>query len=125
MKKWIIILAILFIAFLVYKYIYKEHRNIQNERSEFVLNAKTLVDEFQIDPTKAESKYLNKTITVSGSVSELNKKELTIDDKVFCLFNESITNIILNQNIKIKGRFIGYDDLLEQVKLDQCSITNN
>ncbi len=125
MKKWIIILAILFIAFLVYKYIYKEHRNIHNERSEFVLNAKTLVDEFQIDPTKAESKYLNKTITVSGSVSKLNKKELTINDKVFCLFNESITTIILNQNIKIKGRFIGYDDLLEQVKLDQCSITNN
>ena len=50
------------------------------------------------EATKAESKYLNKTITVSGSVSELNKKELTIDDKVFCLFNESITNIFLLKN---------------------------
>jgi hypothetical protein len=24
--------------------------------------------------------------------------------------------------IKIKGRFIGYDDLLEEIKIDQCII---
>ena len=27
-----------------------------------------------------------------------------------------------NLQVKIKGRVIGYDDLLEQIKLDQCTI---
>jgi hypothetical protein len=30
--------------------------------------------------------------------------------------------VMLNSQVKIKGRVTGYDDLLEELKLDQCLI---
>jgi cell division protein FtsL len=123
MRKWIILLIFLVIAIIGYNYIYQDHRSIENENAEFVLTSDNLSNEFVINSVEAEQKYLNKTIEVSGLVSELNKNNLTLDGKLFCQFTNEI-NAQLKQNLKIKGRFIGYDDLLEQIKLDQCTIIN-
>ena len=71
----------------IYKYIYQNHRDIQNEQAKFVISSNSIVNEFFLNSIESEKKYLN-------------------------------------TKIKIKGRFIGYDDLLEHVKLDQCLIIN-
>jgi cell division protein FtsL len=119
LKKTIIILILIIISTLFgYNYLHQDHRDIKNEDAEFVLTSDNLSNEFVINALEAETKYLNKTIEVSGLVSELNKNSLTLDDKLFCQFTNEI-NVQLKQNLKIKGRFIGYDDLLEQIKLDQ------
>ena len=55
-------------------------------------------------------------------VTEVNDNDLTLDNKVFCKFIEINSTIILNDKIRLKGRCIGFDDLLEQVKLDQCNL---
>jgi tRNA_anti-like len=120
MRKWIIILILVVIGVLVYKYIYKEHRDIENEQAEFILNSTDLSNEFAINPSASEKKYLNKTIEVHGTITELNDYDMTLDDKVFCQFNSKIH--IDSDKLSIKGRFIGYDELLEQIKIDQCSI---
>ena len=124
MRKWIIILIILIIAAIVgYNYIYQDHRDIENENAEFVMSSSEIASQFLENATTAEQKFLNKTIEVSGLVSEVNTNEITIDDKVFCQFSNTNQNTIkTNSKVKIKGRVIGYDDLLEQVKLDQCTI---
>ncbi len=127
MKKWkLITLAIIIFAFIGFNYVFKDHRNINKEAPEFKLNAEDLTTEFQINPEKSETKYLNKTISVSGVISEIDKSGVTISNQVFCVFDDKAKlEIKHNQNINIKGRFIGYDDLLEIIKLDQCSIINN
>jgi hypothetical protein len=33
-----------------------------------------------------------------------------------------LSKLKVNDTIVVKGRCIGYDDLLEEIKLDQCSI---
>jgi predicted negative regulator of RcsB-dependent stress response len=126
MRKVIIILIILIIAAIVgYNYIYQDHRDIENEASAFVIPSTEIALLFNEDAISAEQKFLNKTIEVSGLISELNTNNLTIDDKVFCQFSDAVQTVLeKNENIKIKGRVIGYDDLLEQVKLDQCTIIN-
>jgi tRNA_anti-like len=123
-RKWLILLIILLLLpFVGYKYIYQDHRDIQKESAEFVLFSIKIVNEFSQNSTKAEKKYLNKTIEISGVITEVNKKDLTINNKIFCLFNNTINSAIkINQNIKIKGRCIGYDNLLELVKIDQSTI---
>lgn len=127
MRKWIIILlALIIAAFVGYNYIYQDHRAIENESAEFVMTSKVIGNEFSLNMKSAEAKYLNKTIEISGVISEVNTKDITLDDQVFCQFSEALevkTN--KDSNLKIKGRVIGYDDLLEQVKLDQCTIINN
>ena len=111
-------------AYLAYSYIYKDHRDIENEVAKFSMSSIDISNEFEINPSEAEAKYLNKTIEISGAITELNTNQITIDDKVFCLFNNPITNLNLDKKVIVKGRFIGYDDLLEEIKLDQCNIIN-
>ena len=120
MRKWIVLLILIVIGIVAYNYVFQKHRDIESEPAEFVVNATDLVDEFAINPSASEKKYLNKTIEVLGTITELNNHDLTLDNKVFCQFNSKIK--VETDTIKVKGRFIGYDNLLEEVKLDQCSI---
>lgn len=125
MRKWYILVVILLLCIVGYNYIYKDHRDIASEPVNFVVTSSSINKAFSQSPTISEKKYLNKTIEVSGVISELNKNDLTLDEHVFCAFDYSInTTLKVHSKIKIKGRVIGYDDLLEQVKLDQCSIIN-
>lgn len=123
MRKWVILLILIIIGVIAYNYIYHNHRDIESESAEFVLNANDLANEFVINPSAAEKKYLNRTIEVEGNITELNEYDLTLDDKIFCQFSSKIK--VENNKIRVKGRFIGYDNLLEQIKLDQCSILTN
>jgi len=126
MRKWIVILGLLIIATVIgYNYIYQDHRDIEKEVAEFSMNAEEISVLFSENAKAAEQKLLNKTVEVSGLISDINTNDITIDDRVFCQFSNG-TQALKNKNvtIKIKGRVIGYDDLLEQVKLDQCTIIN-
>lgn len=126
MLKRIVIFGIIIVAAIVgYNYIYQDHRSIENEKAEFVLTSNEIAVQFSENLLASEQTYLNKTIEVSGLISEINTNNITLDDKVFCQFSEVLEPSIKdNSKLKIKGRVIGYDDLLEQVKLDQCTIIN-
>jgi hypothetical protein len=119
---------IIFIVFIIlgivgYNYIYQSHRVIENENAQYEITSNKIASEFIENAIETETKYLNTTIEVIGMVSEKDSSTITLDDKVFCQFNTSFKNtIVFDSKIKIKGRVIGYDDLLEQVKLDQCTI---
>lgn len=126
MRKWILILVIAIVAAIFgYNYIYQDHRDIENEKAEFSMSSNEIANKFIDNTSAAEQKFLNKTIEVSGLITDINSNDITIDDKVFCQFSNNLeTSIDKNESIKIKGRVIGYDDLLEQIKLDQCTIIN-
>lgn len=128
MKKlyWIILLISIIGGFLGYNYIYQDHRDIDAEKPEFTLASEDISKEFADNASTAEAKYLDKTIMVSGNITEVNTEDITINNTIFCVLSEAYetTNFKINDNITIKGRCIGYDDLLELIKLDQCSIKN-
>ena len=126
MRKWsIILLVLIIIGVLGYNYVYQDHRDIKSETSVFEMSSNNLIDEFQINPSASEIKYLDKTITVTGIITTLDEKNVLLNTSIFCLFSNKIDkNLNESQTIQIKGRFIGYDDLLEQIKLDQCYIIN-
>ncbi|WP_034046099.1 hypothetical protein [Wocania ichthyoenteri] len=112
-------------VFIGYQYIYQDHRDIETEKAVYITTPQTISDKFKLDALTSEKKYLNETIEVLGMITEVNENNITLNDMVFCQFNGIINQLIkLNTSVKIKGRCIGYDDLLEQVKLDQCYIIN-
>lgn len=123
-KKILIALLLLTLASIIaYNYIYKDHRSIADEAPSFVIKSSEVLNEFSKNIAKAEMKYLDKTIEISGNITQINENNLTIDEVVFCiLLDESNTPFLVNDKITVKGRCIGYDDLLEQIKLDQCTI---
>lgn len=125
MKKWIAFLIIIILSVIIFRYINQDHRDINAEKAEYALTSLEISNEFLKNSSNSEIKYLNKTIEVTGHISEVNKNNLTISETVFCQFNEPLKSSIKTNNlIQIKGRVIGYDDLLEQIKLDQCTIIN-
>ncbi len=126
MRKYLYLIILLVLSVIIgYNYLYKNHRDITTEKPEFALSSTLLMSEFSNNSSETELKYLNKTIEVSGIVSEINQDNLTLNEQIFCQFSENINSSTkVDSEINVKGRIIGYDDLLEQVKLDQCTISN-
>ena len=127
-RKWIYPLVILIVAAGIagYNYIYQDHRDIKTEKAAFTVKATELTKAFQSDETAATQKYLNKTIEVQGTLTGIDGTSLVLENVVFFALSENETapnQTKLNTNITLKGRCIGYDSLLEEVKLDQASLT--
>ena len=119
------ILIIAIIAFVAYKYAYQDHRDIASEKPAFELTADNLIANFSTDAEVASNKYLNKTIQLSGTCTSADATTITINDRVFfTMENNENFEALINKEIVVKGRCIGYDDLLEEVKFDQTSIIN-
>lgn len=112
--------------FVGYQYIYKEHRDISSEEAKFEITSNDLNSEYSLSSEKANQKFLDKTIIISGILTsvDLDGKTFVIDDKVTCNSVEN-TNIKIGENLTVKGRFIGYDELLEEYRLDECIVISN
>lgn len=122
-RKLIVLLVLILLAFVGYKYIYQDHRDIQKEQAEFVVTSNYIANEFFQNPIETEKKYLNKTVQISGTITEINENDITLNNTVFCQFANTINSTLkTNDIITVKGRCIGYDDLLEIVKIDQSTI---
>ena len=101
--------------------------NISNEKESFSVNVDTLYTEFMSDEFQANEKYLDKTISVSGRITKIDykNKSIVINEKLFALFDNYLPASIKPQlEVEVKGRLLGYDSLLEEIKLDQCVIVN-
>jgi hypothetical protein len=121
-KIALIIVVLAIIAYFGYNYVMTSGaRDLQTEKSEFTTTAKTIYEEFATNSGAATKKYLNKAIQLSGDVTNVKDSVLTLDEKVSCQF-QTITKIKIGEKVTIKGRVTGYDDLLEELKLDQCVI---
>lgn len=124
MKKAVITIFILIVGlFLGYKYLYHEHRDISTETAAFSVSVNQLLKEFTEDETKANSKYLDKSIVIKGKVTSVDSpnKTIVLDEKVFVILTNS-QEVKLHSEISVQGRLIGYDSLLEEIKLDQAQI---
>ena len=126
MKKKLLIVCffVIIIAFLVYKYVYKSHRDISNEKESFAISVIDLKNDYRKNDSLANAKYLDKTIVIYGKITSLDlaNRILSVDTTLSATMKESGVSLNLNDSIKLKGRFIGYDDLLEEFKMDECSV---
>ena len=126
MRKKIIIISIavvLLAAFWLYKgYLYKDARNISNEMPAVTIKASDLVQQYSSDQQKANTAYLNKTIEITGAITNVADSVVTIDGTVICSFDGKPNASVNAKTVTIKGRCIGYDELFSEVKLDQCTL---
>ena len=89
MKKIILFLLVIgVIVFAGYNYLYKDHRNIAGEKSEYEVEAAALAKAFLDKPDEATAKYIDKTLTLSGRVTESESGGVTLDNVAYCKFTE-------------------------------------
>ena len=117
-----ILLVVLIIGLFSYNYVMTSGgRDLEKETSEFSVSATAIFGDFSANAEMATKKYLNKAVEITGKVTNITKNVITLDGKVSCQF-EASEKVNLDSQVKIKGRVTGYDDLLEELKLDQCLI---
>lgn len=128
-KKFKIILvvaaALLLAVFAAYKYIMTGGaRDVSSEAAAFSVTAKEVSSAFASDEAGASKKYLDKPIEIRGNVSRTATGVVVVDEKAVCILKDSTITATTGKAITLKGRVVGYDSLMEELKLDQCTITN-
>lgn len=127
-KRGLLILAIAVCSVpIIYMYINKPHRNISEEKAIAVFRGSDLYTSFSTDKKSFNKKNLDQTLIIQGQITSLEENGLVLNDRCYILFKNSglITTLKNNQSIAVKGRYVGYDDLLERLKIDQASLINN
>jgi hypothetical protein len=126
-QKTLLVVAIIGIgSYFGYNYlIYGGERDIANESVDFEISSKEILTEFTTDIEASNSKYLEKVVAITGKVTSISGKEVTIDHAIIGSLLTPNENIITNETTTIKGRVVGYDDLLAELKLDKSLIIKN
>lgn len=122
-KSKVIIVLLLFgvvAAYVVFQYSMKPPAKIESKKVDFTGTS----DEFLTKVTSDFSAWQDKVVVITGNITNSDSNGITLSNQIYCQFREDVdkTAVSGNQSITLKGRVIGYDDLLEEVKLDQCII---
>jgi len=109
----------------LYFFLYQSHRDIASENVAFETSVSELSQRFINNPDSSIATYANQTISIYGNVTALDLKQnsITLDDKLIALLTkEEIKKVKNGDLVKVKGRFIGYDELFEELRMDQCIV---
>lgn len=120
----VVLVLILVVGFFSARY-YAYHgakRDVQSEQAAFTMKTKDILADFTKNEADANKKYLEKPVSISGIITSVNEKEVIIDEVVVCGFTTADVTLKVGQSVSVKGRVIGYDDLMGGVNMDQCSI---
>jgi hypothetical protein len=124
--KWlalaVILIAGIIAAYSVYCYLYQGAREVSSENAEIKANSLQIIQDYEANSQAADKKYLNKVIEVKGTVTNVADSVITLDTAIFCGLDQLASKSLLAKEIKIKGRCIGFDELFNEVKLDQCTV---
>ncbi len=117
-----LILIIAIGVYVGYSYAYKPHTAIEDMEVAFTGSAKDFLEKVKENPeswTQGE-----KVVELTGVITAKDEKGVSINESIYFQLEEGASTKLLSEGIKtkIKGRIIGYDDLLEELKLDKSII---
>ena len=124
-KKYLppIFILILIIVYAVWN---KPHKNYSNTKPNITIDSSNFINEFKTNSTLATEKYLNQVILVNGNVTDRLTKSVVLNNEIVCTLDSSSLKALgliqINNEVSIKGRFVGFDDLFEEIRLDHCFI---
>ena len=124
-KKYspLIFIVLLIIVYAVWN---KPHKNYSNTKPNITIDSSNFINEFKTNSTLATEKYLNQIILVKGNVTDRLTKSVVLNNGIVCTLDSSSLKALgliqINNDVSIKGRFVGFDDLFEEIRLDHCFI---
>ena len=101
---------------------FKPHRDIQGESAKYELTAIELGDAYAAGEDGAHEVYLDQVVLVTGVVHEVDNEHVKLQDDIFCKGDFSNSGLASGDKARIKGRVVGYDDLFQEVRIDNCTL---
>ena len=103
-----------------------EHRNIANEKATITLSANEFYSHFENDEALATTNYLDKVVKTKGKITLVEDNAVVLNNQVQVNFNsKEALKLKKGELLTVKGRCVGYDELLEMVKVDQATVIKN
>lgn len=102
----------------VYQYISMSPKDVVEITPEYLGDA----TEFNFLVTDNLSYWTGKVVQITGKVTELTENGVVMNGTIFCQFEngDDLQSIVENQQINIKGKLVGFDEILMEIKLNQC-----
>ena len=102
----------------IYIYAMQPPAKIESKKVDFTGSS----DSFLTKVQKDFAIWQDKVVLLTGTITTADENGIVLSNQIYCQFREDVnkTHIQPNQKVQLKGRVIGYDDLLEELKLDQC-----
>ena len=108
------------VAFGVYKYAMQPPAEIESKKVDYTGTSTAFLAEVQKD----FAVWQDKVVVLSGTITSRDENGITLSNQIYCQLRDDVDKSAIQNatEITLKGRIIGYDDLLEELKLDQCII---
>ncbi len=122
----LLIAAVIIAGGLIYNYTFNsKHRTISEEKALFEMSTEVLAIQFETNESEATNNYLDKVLAITGTITEIENTDVILNDKLHVSF-ETVNSdqLFTSAKVTIKGRCVGYDNLLEMVKIDQATLIN-
>ena len=120
-KNIIVYITILLSCIGIYVYVTKPATDYYTLKSEETFDSTSQFVDVQED-------YLSKIVVITGVVTKIDPVSpfvsITLDSSFVFSFEMTKTekNFFLGEKIKVKSRFVGYDDLFEEYSFTDCNI---
>ena len=103
-----------------YQYMFMSPKKVVEITPEFTADA----DEFNNLMDENLPSWIGKVVQITGKATQLTQDGILLNGSIYCQFEnkKDIQSIIENQNIVVKGKLVGFDELLMEIKLNQCII---
>ncbi len=111
-----VFIGVIVVLFGITKIVYAPHEKTEDIEAVYKGKASDFISNIGTDSTITAGII----IELSGEVTTIEDSTATINNNIFCQFSGLKNTFKVGENILVKGRFIGYDDLMEEVKLDNC-----
>jgi hypothetical protein len=119
-----VVLGVIVGSWAVWYVFFKPHRNVGNEAAAYTLTSAALSNAFKTD-TAAMAKYIDKAILIEGPVSAIDGSHISFEN-IICNIDSTdipkLSTLKVGQSAKVQGRLTTYNDLMEEIMLDQCVI---
>lgn len=101
---------------------FKPHRDVGSEKPEYTVSSQALSDAFKND-TASLTKYVDKAILVEGAITGIEGKHVSLGN-IICSMDSTnamkLGSMKSGDAVKIQGRLTSYNDLMEEIMLDNC-----
>ncbi len=114
------VVLVTIVGFSTYGYLFSAPTKPANANPEFIGQAQ----EFSYLVTDDLAFWVNKVVELTGEVSEITDDGILINGTIYGQFDDQtiLKTITKNQRLTIKGKMVGFDELLMEIKLSQCII---
>ena len=114
------VVLITIVGFSTYGYLFSAPTKPADTAPEFIGQAQ----EFSYLVTDDLAFWVNKVVELTGEVSEVTDDGILINGTIYCQLDDQtvLETVAQNQRLTIKGKLVGFDELLMEIKLSQCII---